>query len=339
MAGCGEKKRRKPVVPDDAGTQLQGKTRSFTLDRAKVFKEDDDLVTLLTVAVKKPGRGVRSALTLPSANGRFRLEVAVSGEFSERTGSTPRQFVKLPELLFPAEVTRSDDTLEIVGKASEIPQIADKTAREAAQNLVSRHDVFVKDTHATVTVSKQGVVGNVTVKKPVRQVWETRREFARMWAEFVPVVPDEAIAVGATWRVTQAIPVAGTWVKQTCVYTLEKRDKNGWRAKVEWHQAGQLQPMLSPETPAGTRIEMVGMISERVGTVTVHKNGEIRVEMTGRSSFHGRSYSRTGNPVDFTSSREGPIRFAFLAIAETDAKSPPGSAMDAGSADLPAPTK
>ena len=81
--------------------------------------------------------------------------------------------------------------------------------------------------------------------------------------------PREPIGVGARWRVITLLRIGGAYVKQTATYELTALDGARATIAVALTRLAERQLLALPGLPAGAEAELIGLVREQTGTVTV----------------------------------------------------------------------
>ena len=92
------------------------------------------------------------------------------------------------------------------------------------------------------------------VEPTVRQMLDSiTQSFSQLSAPF----PEEAVGVGAKWRVKMTLSLNGITLKQDANYTLTKLDGNQLAATITLDQKADPQPFTGPSVPAGLKMSVV----------------------------------------------------------------------------------
>jgi hypothetical protein len=120
----------------------------------------------------------------------------------------------------------------------------------------------------------------------------------RLLATFVPL-PEEAVGIGASWRVVTILRQRPVIVKQTAIYKLVAKTSAGWKIEVDLQRVGESQTIIDPSVPPDTVVELVSLVRTLKGTLTVDAAtvlpaGKLAVE----STMHLRLDSKAGGPAE-----------------------------------------
>jgi hypothetical protein len=92
------------------------------------------------------------------------------------------------------------------------------------------------------------------VEPTVRQMLDSvTQSFSQLSAPF----PEEAVGVGAKWRVKMMLTLNGITLKQDANYTLTKLDGSHLAATITLDQKADPQPFTGPSVPAGLKMRVV----------------------------------------------------------------------------------
>lgn len=116
----------------------------------------------------------------------------------------------------------------------------------------------------------------------------------RLLSIVVPV-PEEPVAIGASWRVVTALYQRPVVVKQTATYTLLSRTADGWKVGVDLQRIGEEQTITDPAASKDAMVDLVALVRRYKGTLEVTRDhalptGTLEIE----SSMHLRVQPRTG---------------------------------------------
>lgn len=116
----------------------------------------------------------------------------------------------------------------------------------------------------------------------------------RLLSIMVPV-PDEAVGVGASWRVVTVLNQHPVVVKQTATYTLLGRTTQGWKVGIDLQRIGEEQTITDPAVAKDALVDLVALVRRYQGTLEVAADralptGTLEIE----SSMHLRIQPRTG---------------------------------------------
>ncbi len=120
----------------------------------------------------------------------------------------------------------------------------------------------------------------------------------RLLSIVVPL-PEEAVAVGASWRVVTILNQRPVVVKQTATYTLLARTAQGWKVAIDLQRIGEEQTITDPSVAKNAMVDLVALVRHYKGTVDVAPDralptGTLEID----SSMHVRMQPRTGPIVE-----------------------------------------
>ena len=81
--------------------------------------------------------------------------------------------------------------------------------------------------------------------------------------------PEEAVGVGAKWRVKTALVQSGITLEQVAAYEITAMEGDRVSAKVSIDQKAQPQEIKGPQVPAGVKMSVVSMTSKGVGEIAL----------------------------------------------------------------------
>lgn len=132
----------------------------------------------------------------------------------------------------------------------------------------------------------------------------------RLLSIVVPV-PEEPVAIGATWRVVTALYQRPVVVRQTATYTLLARTASGWKIGVDLQRIGEEQTISDPSASKDAMVDLVALVRRYKGTLEVTPDhalptGTLEIE----SSMHLRVQPRTGAMVEQILEDQGTVTLA-----------------------------
>lgn len=151
----------------------------------------------------------------------------------------------------------------------------------------------------TIAVDPRGTLGKVTfTDDPDTKRSATERDeiVQRMLATLVPV-PEEPVGTGAHWRVVTVLRQRPAVVKQTATYTLRAVEDDRWTVDVDIRRIGESQLLLDPDLPAHAAVELVALVRELRGTLTVDRS---QVLPTGKLTVSSTIHVRARTPTSTT---------------------------------------
>lgn len=120
----------------------------------------------------------------------------------------------------------------------------------------------------------------------------------RLLTVLVPV-PEEKVAVGASWRVVTALYQHPVVVKQTATYTLLARTPAGWKVGVEIQRVGEEQTIADPAVAKDAMVDLVALVRHYKGTLEIATGqaipqGKLEIDAT----MHLRVQPRSGQTFE-----------------------------------------
>ncbi len=167
---------------------------------------------------------------------------------------------------------------------------ASPAAVTGAEAYVARWRALLEKQRADITVDDRGrFVAAVLLSDPAGGKVDARDELVQRWLGLVVPLPDEAVGVGARWRVVTALRTGGAVLKQTATYTLTAADAGAWTVAIESERIGEPQDIVMPGAPdvIGEVVALRRVVS---GTVTVGPGDPLplRGSFTSEVSSHAR---------------------------------------------------
>jgi hypothetical protein len=176
--------------------------------------------------------------------------------------------VKLPKTQLPimkmtmdAKVTAIDPSGDVhydyaftkvdVDGAGANPAVVDAVKKSSA-SLVGITGHVIVNTRNFTTFADINIPPDV--EPTVRQMLDSvTQSFSQLSAPF----PEEAVGVGAKWRVKMMLSLNGITLKQDANYTLTKLDGSQLAATITLDQKADPQPFSGPSVPAGLKMRVV----------------------------------------------------------------------------------
>lgn len=119
-------------------------------------------------------------------------------------------------------------------------------------------------------IDDRGRIGKLTTdEKDATRRDATLDDLAQRLLVTVVPLPEEAIGVGAKWRVVTILRQRPAIVKQTATYTLRAKTAKGWKIDVAIQRTGEEQVVTGPELPKDAAANILAIGRKVTGTVTV----------------------------------------------------------------------
>jgi hypothetical protein len=243
-----------------------------------------------------PGAEPRTQLRYAVVNGTATLAITshlasrqlVGGKWSER--------VTLPAMTTAFGVTLAPGKLV----ARVMPAKVDDAITPQAEQYLAPWRA-IEGRRIALDVDARGKLGRVTFPDdPTGAKSEVAIDdiTQRLLATFVPL-PEEAVGIGASWRVVTILRQRPVIVKQTAIYKLVAKTSAGWKIEVDLQRVGESQTIIDPSVPPDTVVELVSLVRTLKGTLAVDAAtalpaGKLAVE----STMHLRLDSKTGGPAE-----------------------------------------
>jgi hypothetical protein len=310
--------RRLPTVKLQGGPAL-GTSLDLPAPRVRSFE--------LLDAGKEP----RQALRYGAEAGENTLTVTVRVDTRELVGEKWTPWGTLPELRYGLALGRAaaGGALEIRGldlavgqPAAAEPEVA-AYAASATEELSRRYRDQVQGRRASATIDARGrieVLEPVAGSEPAPGA-HTRQEMLLILAESLVPLPEEAVGVGARWKVTMVMRRGAGMVNQTGTYELVAIESQAsgapsWRIRATIVQDGEHQTVAAPELSSGVSAELVALVWRAEGELEVSprsltpRSGKLTIEY----GVHSR-IETGGPPMDLLLESKGAIELATAAAA------------------------
>ncbi|MEM7755795.1 MAG: DUF6263 family protein [Planctomycetota bacterium] len=208
------------------------------------------------------GEGPRSTLRVdlePGATQKFEMRMLTKTAMSMRGQQMPA--MDLPTVVMPMVVkvgdARDDDSWNVAMSFSE-PRFEGGNPQMAA---MMRQALAGFDTlEATGVVSDQAQWESITLKAADKLSPELREQAEMMESsvqQMGAILPNEAVGIGARWRVTQQMNTSGMNMTNSVVYTLESREGDTIKLAAELEQTVPAQ-VVAPPNAGGMQFQTVG---------------------------------------------------------------------------------
>lgn len=251
-----KKKRGAETEPRSAGVAVQGPP-----------------IKLLAEAVIERGAEPLALLRYrPLPTARYRFEKIASVTVRETIDA-----VHQPELALPAVTTElelswvSPETGGLTTTATEpsIASGAERAAADFAESQLRRYRRLLSGRRGRIGVTARGMLGRVGAFDPPDSTGFASRLLAAALGDWVVVLPETPIGIGARWRVTRSVPRGASYVKTVASYALTGRSGGALEIDIELLTIGERQPITLPNLPAGGRAEMLALRVTATGKLTV----------------------------------------------------------------------
>ncbi len=257
-------------------TACRGKDEPAVERRPTV--ELDTIPRLESVRLLAPGTGdrqlLRYTLAAPSTHA---IETTVTARQLEGAAwSEPRT---LPPMQSGFTVTPASDALRV--------RTLPGTTTGAWALIADRTFSITSDDRGRASafaIADQGASGAAIVD-----------ELAQRWLALVVPLPEEPVAVGATWRAVTVLRQRPAIVKQTATYTLTSRTAERWEIGVELSRVAAPQQAIDPGVPEGTQVDVVALVTRLGGTLAIDPRRPLPTgELTLTSTLHLRLRGAAG---------------------------------------------
>lgn len=161
----------------------------------------------------------------------------------------------------------------------------------AAERYVTRWRALLAKRRADVAIDARGRLERATLlDDPAGTHVDAREELVQRWLALAVPLPEEAVGVGARWRVVTALRAGGVVLKQTATYRLAAADDTAWTIELEAERIGEPQDIAVPGKPGASLGELLGMRRVVTGTVVVGRADPLplRGSLAAEVSSHAR---------------------------------------------------
>jgi hypothetical protein len=207
----------------------------------------------------------------------FETEMTVSGQ------AMPAQAMPAQKMIMVFDITDVADngdisydfhysSVEIVDEPGTLPQI--KAAMEqATKGLVGAKGKGV--------ITNRGISQKFEMDLPEDADMNLKTMFEGMkdsMSKLSSPVPEEAVGVGAKWKVVQPVVANGMTLTQTSTHEIVSMEKDGFTMSVTITQDAEKQPINNPMLPPGTTITLESLDTTGEGTSKLMMNSILPVE-------------------------------------------------------------
>ena len=266
-----------------------------------------------------PGKGKAPTVTMidQGAEPRQQLRFKVAKGDSQKVDMTMRLSMNIdmpgmaiPETKLPAtkmvmgvnitDVTESGDarwemtvlSADVVDDPSVNPMVV-SAARDALKGIT--------DFKGWALITNRGFVKEADISIPdgidaqMKQMMESTRQSLD---QLTAPLPEEAVGVGAKWRVEQVISQQGMTIQQEAVYTVTKIEGNRVHAEVKLTQHGDPQKVDMPGMPAGVTADLLKFETTGGGftkidlSKVVPPNGEVTADMAMETNIKAQGQTQ-----------------------------------------------
>ena len=131
------------------------------------------------------------------------------------------------------------------------------------------------ETEVMITMNNRGIASDVQVQNEDPMVAEM---IGNSISEMTVPLPEEAVGVGAKWKVTQNISMMGMTIDQTSYYEIVGMSGDSVEMKVTMEQSADAQEFTPPGAPEGMVVTVDSLKSEGNGTMTLQLSSVAPVE-------------------------------------------------------------
>lgn len=219
-----------------------------------------------TIKLVEPGTAPRRALRYAWKVGAAEyaeVDVKIAASMAVNGKSTPKAelpLIRMTMKIEPSEATPNGDTrvaYETVGVST--PGAGDPALKKKLETELSS----IVGLHGKATISPRGVASDVDFDLPatatpaVRAQLDSLRDSLR--SMYVPL-PEEEVGMGASWEVTNHVPVSGALMDVQMLYKVQALDaKSATLGVTSKLSAKPNQPMVLPNVPPQTRASLVAL--------------------------------------------------------------------------------
>jgi len=279
-AACGGDKRAAPpppAPPPDAAMAVGPVVHDLGVRPPALDEPHPPMPSEVRATVLAPGAAPRAVRRYALADGpertlTVRAEVTIHRfRLGAWTGPTALPAVT-DGFAYRVTPTAAGATLALRGLPGAIAADAAATAA-ATDELTARWRALLERRRITAAIDPSGRITDVRfdddpgAARPDVEL-ATDELYQRLLAQVVPW-PREPIGVGARWRVITLLRIGGAYVKQTATYELTALDGARATIAVALTRLAERQLLALPGLPAGAEAELIGLVREQTGTVTV----------------------------------------------------------------------
>jgi len=231
----------------------------------------------------KAGNEPREPLRFAVAKGHAEtLTMTLGMGVAMKVGGQSMAVPELPKLrlkmrIYVTDVRRGGDiAYEAVVHAAEVLPLT-QTKRERASQRQARQALetaaeSLVGLSGTGVVSPQGLTRSVRFHVPATVAPEVKDfldQIKQSAAQFSAPFPEEAVGVGAEWRVRTFLNSRGVRLTQIATYRLLRRDQRGASLLVKVTQLADKQRLSLPEMPPGAVVQLTELSGRGTGRVVI----------------------------------------------------------------------
>lgn len=160
------------------------------------------------------------------------------------------------------------------------------TAKKALDDETAAEAARYQGTTGQLVVSPMGIVSRTELTPPNGAVPFANLEKALSHA--VVVLPEQPVGVGGSWTVTRQVKESGLTLQETKTYTVESLEGSQVVLTMEAVQRGDQASFAMQGLPEGTTANLVALVSEARGKVTLDLAHVFPTSSTVKQDFEGR---------------------------------------------------
>jgi Family of unknown function (DUF6263) len=241
-----------------------------------------------------PGTQPRQELRLkPQANTKQLMTITTNMDIANSLAGQATPKIKTPATVMKMEVlvTQVDGNGDIhskftytegdvVADASVAPEILE-AVRSSIKKMVGLNGTLITDNRGQVKTS------NITLPEDIDPMTKTfLTQLSNSFGQMSSPVPQEAVGVGAKWRVSNQLKISSINMNQNAIYELVSLKDNVATFNVTVEQQANAQDLTLPGIPAGSaNVSLKSMSSQGQGQITL----PLTSVMPSRSTMSMRS--------------------------------------------------
>jgi hypothetical protein len=242
------------MAPPAVSEAMPSEIAQITDDNIELVPNRQPQVELLD-----PGQGQRQELRLqPTADTQQTITMTMEMDISTAVSGQPA-----PAIAFPASVMTMDVAVTQVDPNGDIHYqftytdadiVADPNFPPAVLNSMRSAMEPLIGLSGTYVVNPRGIIKSANVDIPEQgdpMTQQMLEQFSNSLDQFSSPLPEEAVGIGAKWRVSSSPNIGGMELNQTTTYELVDLQDNVATLKVNVEQQAGSQAITPPGMPEG----------------------------------------------------------------------------------------
>lgn len=253
-----------PSLPVDAATPL-------------IIAQNNSTPTATQLELLTPGAQPRQELRFtPKANTKQVMKMTMNMDVATSLSGETMPKVKLPTSVMTMEVsvTQVDANgdihtkfaytdADIVADASLPPEMIN-SMRSSIKKMVGLSGTFISDNRGQIKSSNFVLPeGSDPITKQLLE------QVSNSFGQFASPVPQEAVGIGAKWRVSHALKFNGINLNQNAIYELVSLKDNIASLNITMEQQANAQEITLPGLPSNTNVSLKSLKSQGQGQITL----------------------------------------------------------------------